>query len=93
MQESECHVTRKGFGLKVEVSGNAHVPFVITDLGGAGSPKVRIGSLQRNIRTYLNEAFEEKWITVVHVCQDGRYGVFTSPRQLLLRLHLIRKSL
>lgn len=54
MQENEFHVEGKGFGLKVEVSGNAHGPFVITDLGGAGPPKVRIGSLQTMFSEHSN---------------------------------------
>jgi len=54
MQESEFHVAGKGFGLKVEVSGNAHVRFVITDLGGIGSPKVRIGSLKTKFSKHSN---------------------------------------
>jgi hypothetical protein len=73
------------------VSTGASHPASITELRGIDSHKVTIVSLPDDalleiFSFYVNDAQEEGWHTLVHVCQKWRCVVFASPLRLRLRL-------
>jgi len=78
----------------VVVSGDTHVLFaVITDLGGAGPLKATIGTLPDEVLLeiftfYVKETYQDRWITLVHVCRRWRCIVFASPLRLDLQLRV-----
>jgi hypothetical protein len=64
---------------------------MITDLDGSGPSKVTIGSLPDGILLevftfYMEEAYQEEWIILVHGCRGWRCVVLTSPLCLGLQL-------
>ena len=64
-----------------------------TDLGGAGLLNVTIGSLPDEVLLeivtfYMEGAYHEEWIILVHVCRKWRYIVFASPLRLKLQLRV-----
>ena len=70
---------------------------MIPDLGGAGPLKVTIGTLPDEVLLetftfYVKEAYEDTWITLVHVCRRWRCIVFASPLRLDLRLWVRSKG-
>ena len=64
---------------------------MITDFDGSGPLKVTIGSLPDEVLLevftfYMEDAYQEEWIILVHVCGGWRHIVFTSPLRLDLQL-------